>query len=45
MIGQYNDLVHALAVALWWADKLTWGDWPRTERPTVASGPNAWMSG
>ena len=42
--GRNNDLVHALAVALWWADDLTWGDWPRTEqRPLGGRGSGGWM--
>ncbi len=42
--GRNSDLVHALAVALWWADTLTWGDWPRTEqRPLGGRGSGAWM--
>ncbi len=41
--GLNSDLVHALAVALWWADNLTWGDWPRTGRRRENLGPNAWM--
>ncbi len=42
--GRNSDLVHALAVALWWADDLTWGDWPRTEqRPLGGRGPGGWM--
>jgi len=41
--GRNSDLVHALAVALWWADDFTWGDWPRTGRQRGNPGPNAWM--
>jgi hypothetical protein len=42
--GRNSDLVHALAVALWWADTLTWGDWPRTEqRPLGGRGSGGWM--
>jgi hypothetical protein len=42
--GRNSDLVHALAVALWWADDLTWGDWPRTEqRPLGGRGSGGWM--
>ncbi len=41
--GRNSDLVHALAVALWWADTLTWGDWPRTERPGGNVSSNSWM--
>ena len=42
--GRNSDLVHALAVALWWADELTWGDWPSTERPRGNLGSNSWMN-
>ena len=42
--GRNSDLVHAIAVALWWADDLTWGDWPRTEqRPLGGRGSGGWM--
>jgi len=41
--GRNDDQIYALAVALWWAEKFTWADRPKTGRPRVASGPNAWM--
>ena len=43
--GGNSDLVLALAVALWWADDLTWGDdlADRTPPPVRHSGPGAWM--
>ncbi len=43
--GRNSDLVFALAVALWWADDLTWGDDPTDRTPPVryGSGPGAWM--
>lgn len=41
--GRNADLVFALAVALWWADSLTWGnDDADRERP-VHRGKEAWM--
>ncbi len=43
--GRNSDLVHALAVALWWADDLTWGDWPRRAEPVRNLGPQGWMAG
>ncbi len=42
--GRNSDLVLALAVALWWADDLTWGDdaGPAPHRP-VHTGAGGWM--
>ena len=42
--GRNADLVFALAVALWWADDLTWGDdaGPAPHRP-VHTGAGGWM--
>ncbi len=42
--GRNADLVLALAVALWWGDKLTWGDdGAGKERPGRNLGEHAWM--
>ena len=43
--GRNDDLVFALAVALWWADDLTWGTDHTDRAPPVrhGSGPGAWM--
>lgn len=42
--GQNADLVLALAVALHWADRLTWGDRrPRRDRP-ASLGMHGWMA-
>ncbi len=42
--GCNSDLVFALAIALWWADDLTWGDdaGPAPHRP-VHTGAGGWM--
>ena len=42
--GRNADLVFALAIALWWADDLTWGDdaGPAPHRP-VHTGAGGWM--
>ncbi len=43
--GRNADLVLALAVALWWADDLTWGDNAvHRARPVRHSGPGGWMA-
>ncbi len=43
--GRNADLVLALAVALWWADDLTWGDDTVHRTPPVRhSGPGGWMA-
>ncbi len=43
--GRNSDLVFAVAVALWWADRLTWGDdAAERSRPTDYSGPTGWMA-
>ncbi len=43
--GRNADLVLALAVALWWADDLTWGDDTVHRAPPVRhSGPGGWMA-
>ncbi len=43
--GRNADLVFALAVALWWADDLTWGDDTVHRAPPVRhSGPGGWMA-
>ncbi len=34
--GRNSDLVFARTVGLWWADDLTWGDWPRTVSARIA---------
>ncbi len=44
-VNDCSNLVFALAVALWWADDLTWGDdgaEPATHRP-VHTGAGGWM--
>ena len=43
--GRNSDLVLALAVALWWADDLTWGDDVVESTPPRhhGTGPGAWM--
>ncbi len=41
--GRNSDLVLALAVAVWWADKLTWNYDPVRTRPVSSLGVNAWM--
>ena len=42
--GRNADLVFALAVALWWADQLTWDyDPPERGRPVRGSGESSWM--
>jgi hypothetical protein len=42
--GRNSDLVFALAVALWWADDLTWGDdVPEPRRLRENNGALAWM--
>lgn len=38
-----SDFVFALAVALWWADQHTWGEWPRRGRPRDNLAPHGWM--
>jgi hypothetical protein len=43
--GRNADLVHALAVALWWSDRLTWSPWPSPGRRRENLGPQAWMVG
>ena len=43
--GRNADLVFAVAVALWWADDLTWGDDAADRAPPVRhSGPGGWMA-
>ncbi len=42
--GRNSDLVFALAVALWWADDLTWADdVPEPRRRRENNGALAWM--
>lgn len=41
--GRNSDLVLALAVALWWADSLTWGA-ARRVPPVRLSGQTSWMA-
>ena len=43
--GRNSDLVFALAVALWWADSLTWGDDGAGRAPPARNlGNNGWMA-
>ena len=42
--GRNSDLVLAFAVALWWADNLTWGA-ARRALPARIPGKLSWMAG